>query len=36
MITVQTNSQPPEGTSKLNDAVTAIYEAVKPSAATSP
>lgn len=33
MVTVQTNSQPPEGTSKLNDAVTAIYEAVKPSAA---
>jgi len=33
MITVQTNSQPPEGTSKLSDAVTAIYEAVKPSPA---
>ncbi len=29
MITVQTNSQPPEGTDKLGDAVTALYEIVK-------
>lgn len=29
MITVQTNSQPPEGTDKLSDAVGAIYEIVK-------
>ena len=26
MITVQTNSQPPDGTDKSNDAVTALYE----------
>ena len=26
MITVQTNSQPPDGTDKINDAVTALYE----------
>ena len=26
MITVQTNSQPPEGTDKISDAVTALYE----------
>lgn len=31
MITVQTNSQPPEGTDKLSDAAVAIYQAVKPS-----
>ncbi len=29
MITVQTNSQPPEGTSKLSDAVAALYQIVK-------
>jgi D-alanyl-D-alanine carboxypeptidase len=29
MITVQTNSQPPDGTDKLGDAVTALYEIVK-------
>jgi D-alanyl-D-alanine carboxypeptidase len=29
MITVQTNSQPPEGTDKLSDAVGALYEIVK-------
>jgi D-alanyl-D-alanine carboxypeptidase len=29
MITVQTNSQPPEGTDKLSDAVSALYEIVK-------
>ena len=29
MITVQTNSQPPEGTDKLGDAITALYEIVK-------
>ena len=29
MITVQTNSQPPEGTDKLSDAVAALYEIVK-------
>lgn len=29
MITVQTNSQPPEGTDKLGDAVSALYEIVK-------
>jgi len=29
MITVQTNSQPPEGTDKLGDAVNAIYNIVK-------
>jgi hypothetical protein len=33
MITVQTNSQPPEGTDKVHDAVSALYEIVKkPSA----
>jgi hypothetical protein len=33
MITVQTNSQPPEGTDKVHDAVGALYEIVrKPSA----
>lgn len=31
MITVQTNSQPPEGTDKINDAVIALYEIVKTS-----
>ena len=31
MITVQTNSQPPEGTDKLSDAVGALYEIVKKS-----
>ena len=31
MITVQTNSHPPEGTDKLSDAMVAIYEAVKTS-----
>ncbi|HYG87444.1 MAG TPA: serine hydrolase domain-containing protein [Azospirillum sp.] len=39
MITVQTNSQPADGTDKLSDAVIAIHEAVKPtrpSAAPSP
>jgi D-alanyl-D-alanine carboxypeptidase len=29
MITVQTNSQPPEGTDKIGDAVSALYEIVK-------
>jgi D-alanyl-D-alanine carboxypeptidase len=29
MITVQTNSQPPEGTDKLHDAVAALYDIVK-------
>jgi len=29
MITVQTNSQPPEGTDKLGDAVNALYDIVK-------
>jgi D-alanyl-D-alanine carboxypeptidase len=29
MITVQTNTQPPEGTDKLNQAVSALYEIVK-------
>jgi D-alanyl-D-alanine carboxypeptidase len=29
MITVQTNSQPPEGTDKIGDAVSALYEVVK-------
>ena len=29
MITVQTNSQPPDGTDKLHDAVNALYEIVK-------
>jgi D-alanyl-D-alanine carboxypeptidase len=29
MITVQTNSQPPEGTNKLGDAISALYEIVK-------
>jgi hypothetical protein len=29
MITVQTNSQPPEGTDKVHDAVSALYEIVK-------
>ena len=29
MITVQTNSQPPEGTDKLGDAIVALYEIVK-------
>ena len=29
MITVQTNSQPPEGTDKLGDVIAAIYEIVK-------
>jgi D-alanyl-D-alanine carboxypeptidase len=33
MITVQTNSQPPEGTDKLSDAVGALYEIVKNSKA---
>jgi D-alanyl-D-alanine carboxypeptidase len=33
MITVQTNSQPPEGTDKLSDAVAALYEIVKKSKA---
>jgi len=33
MITVQTNSQPPEGTDKLGDAVDALYEIVKKSKA---
>lgn len=33
MITVQTNSQPPEGTSKLNEAVAALYQIVKTSKA---
>jgi D-alanyl-D-alanine carboxypeptidase len=33
MITVQTNSQPPEGTNKLGDAVGALYEIVKKSKA---
>ena len=32
LITVQTNSQPAEGLDRLHDAVTAIYEAVKPPA----
>jgi D-alanyl-D-alanine carboxypeptidase len=29
MITVQTNSQPPEGTDKLGDAISALYDIVK-------
>ena len=29
MITVQTNTQPPEGTDKIGDAVDAIYDIVK-------
>jgi D-alanyl-D-alanine carboxypeptidase len=29
MITVQTNSQPPEGTDKIGDAVNALYDIVK-------
>ena len=29
MITVQTNTQPPEGTDKIGGAVNAIYEIVK-------
>src|SRR5260370_26849034 len=29
MITAQTNSHPPEGTDKLGDAITALYEVVK-------
>jgi len=29
MITVQTNSQPPDGTDKLRDAIGALYEIVK-------
>jgi D-alanyl-D-alanine carboxypeptidase len=29
MITVQTNSQPPDGTDKINEAVSALYEIVK-------
>jgi D-alanyl-D-alanine carboxypeptidase len=33
VITVQTNSQPPEGTDKLSDAVGALYEIVKKSKA---
>jgi D-alanyl-D-alanine carboxypeptidase len=33
MITAQTNSQPPEGTDKLNDAVGALCEIVKKSKA---
>jgi len=30
VITVQTNSQPPEGEDKLSDAVIALYAAVRP------
>ena len=33
MITVQTNSQPPEGTDKLGDAINALYEIVERSKA---
>jgi D-alanyl-D-alanine carboxypeptidase len=33
MITVQTNTQPPEGTDKLGDAINALYEIVKKSKA---
>ena len=29
MITVQTNSQPPEGTDKIGDAISALYEIVR-------
>ena len=29
MITVQTNTQPPEGTDKFGDAISALYEIVK-------
>jgi D-alanyl-D-alanine carboxypeptidase len=29
MITVQTNTQPPDGTDKLHEAVSALYEIVK-------
>ena len=29
MSTVQTNTQPPEGTDKIGDAVSALYEIVK-------
>ena len=33
MITVQTNTQPPEGSDKLGDAINALYEIVKRSKA---
>ena len=33
MITVQTNSQPPDGTDEVGDAVDALYEIVKKSKA---
>ena len=36
MITVQTNSQPPEGTEKIGDAVNALYEVVKCRRPTKP
>jgi len=29
MITVQTNSQPPDGTDKLHEAASALYQIVK-------
>ncbi len=29
MITVQTNSQPPEGTDEIGDAISALYEIVR-------
>jgi len=33
MITLQTNTQPPDGTDKIGDAVTTLYEIVrKPTA----
>ena len=35
MITVQTNSQPPEGTDKLGEAVSTLYEIVKKRKANS-
>jgi D-alanyl-D-alanine carboxypeptidase len=35
MITVQTNTQPPEGTNKLGDAIKALYEIVKKPKADS-
>jgi D-alanyl-D-alanine carboxypeptidase len=31
MITLQTNSQPPDGMDRISDAAVAIYEAVKPA-----
>jgi D-alanyl-D-alanine carboxypeptidase len=36
MITLQTNSQPADGTDRLSDAAVAIYEAVKPPRSSTP